>query len=341
MSKKIDRPKCEPGYRYLNKGEIVRKTDSFVNTDDFGSGKLEPLYWSTPRTAVGFKVGTLQTDKMTYRRKLEPKKVKAAPPKVEVPVCASGYRWLEKGEIVKGGDECVFGTGKVEPSVCIGEKFDPEWWPVRRKLEVPVTASPAQKYRPLKEDEKLEAGDEIYGYMNDYKKAWAPIHSMWVGEVVGSKGYKGWEYRRKVPADYKYEHPKVKPVDGMYCLPVIVTDKTSRFYGVTGRAVAYNYPTDKKAYLVAYDTPQEKEGFTEGWFWGTEVFLYKKPEPEYRFLKYGEVLLPTDEQVLGFQASDDKPIWGGISPVFFTNKNLELAVGEFDAKFKKFRRKVE
>jgi hypothetical protein len=403
MSKKIDRPKCEPGYRYLNKGEIVRKGDGFVFTLDLGTDDAK--CWSVVRTTVGKKVGGVECVNFTFRRKVEAKPVAtppAATPEVKAPETKPlpGYRLLQIGEKIMKGDECCHINGTFEASAYVGKAFRQGLLPVRRKIENiapkqyrflkageifqegdewggghdatqfrpvlqrylgekvnvsdemakdcrrPITAtaspaSPAQKYRPLKEDEKLEAGDEIFGFMNSRAKAWAAINSRWVGDVVGSSGYKGWEYRRKVPADYKYEHPKVRPVDGMYCMPVVISDKTSRFYGVTGRAVAYNYPTDKKAYLVEYDMPQEKEGFTKGWFWENEVSLYKKPEPEYRFLKYGEVLLPTDEQVLGFQASDDKPIWGGISPVFFANKNLEFAVGEFDAKFKKFRRKVE
>jgi hypothetical protein len=349
MSKKIDRPKCDPGYRYLSKGEIVKKGDSFVFTDELGTLVACP-WWSTCLTTVGKKVGIERhTAKLTFRRPL----------KVEQPQ----YRYLKEGEVFESGDEWFYrGKWELMPVHCLGNKAnraDEAGKCERRRIKTleakrliqPVAIPPApvvQKYRPLKAGEKFKEGDEFFWFF-EKQRGWVPLqsHNGFLGKAVNDYMFESskFSFRRKVPADYKYEQPEVKEHRYSY-LRVIVSDKSSRFYGVIGFANNFKRINGKKAYLIKYDTPQDKEKYVQGWFWADElevIKLEKTPETKYRFLKELEDIADTDEMVISFNG--EEPVYGPIGQLYSPTKQMQLGyrpfVGAHCAKFKKFRRKVE
>jgi hypothetical protein len=400
MSTKTRRPKCAPGYRWLRKGEVVKEGDEFVWDVDFSNGEYKNKpHFIHAHACIGNKIGEMKG--VTFRRKVEVKapEVKPEPVSPLPKACDAGYRYMVKGETIEKGDEWLALDNTWRPSDrvgCLVNARDTSWSYYRRKIVTPV-----QKYRPLKAGEKLETGDEYFD--KNLSNEWLDVRPHWVGCQTNMLGFSGFEYRRKVPNDYKYEQP-AKPASVVQSHDrVKVSSKYSRFLGATGVIVDYRYYNKlaNKACRVKYDVPQEKEKYTHSWFWATELertedkqampvepipydgfdvgkgyrrlgqdekmkktdeiifaamgnsswiavgglaedtpgdcggslVARRKVGDGYRFLIENEPLRISDEQVVGF--NEEEPVWGPLDRTYYS-----CVVGPFNAKFKKFRRKV-
>jgi hypothetical protein len=202
-------PACDPGYRYLNKGEIVQEGDECVSTyclirggDSFGSVSV----------SIGVAVGTEYTD-LTFRRKVEVK-----PDHVLVPV---GWRLLTDGETVKKGDLYlnnrhqtywevvdssaggIVGTNTAtQYKYCTPEEVKPIEKPVKKPSKKRIR--PGKGYRMLKIGETIQDKDQ---YFDTIAKGWRD---------TSFQGYKiektSDKYRRKV-GEVTTEPPVAKPVE--------------------------------------------------------------------------------------------------------------------------------
>jgi hypothetical protein len=195
-------PACDPGYRYLNKGEIVQEGDECVSTyclirggDSFGSVSV----------SIGVAVGTEYTD-LTFRRKVEVKPVKK-PAKSRIRP-GKGYRMLKIGETIQDKDQ-YFDTivKKWRDTSFEGSKVAKASDKYRRKVEVPV-AKPVepvvkpnlapngvdlgQGYRLVLDNEEIKDGDETWDkYYSKWDRcgdhSFGFLKSKWPGETIRRK----------------------------------------------------------------------------------------------------------------------------------------------------------
>jgi hypothetical protein len=228
----------------------------------------------------------------------------------DLPPCEKGYRYLENGvDCVKDGDQWM------HRSTCMQYKrnrtVSAPWLNVislrkhnrsnssdivyRRKVEV-------RKYRPVKAGEAVLNGDEAF--VGTFRSAakWVSIDNpMWIGCVIPKMEDVGTDtllmamantpVRREIPltAFISGEGPRQLVVHYMGA-KVKVTDKSSRFFGVTGKVVGNRTNgIHGTAYRVKYDAPQEKELYRYSWFWYYEletIVEQKKEEPKPTDVKF-------------------------------------------------------
>jgi hypothetical protein len=238
--KEIALPESEPGYRYLNKDEIVLKGDECRSTYSVGKNYG---HWDACSLSIGTKVGNIKYNYLTFRRKVEekPAKKRIRPGK--------RYRLLKLGETIEINDQFWSTINqRWENTTFDGETVSKYSDKYRRKVEVkaPVvvpTPEPAVKpnlapngvdlgigYRLVLEHEYLEKGDETW---QNYRSTWAKCGTFSFSKTAGD--YPHETIRRKVdpkPVDVAPQKKAIGPSGVSASTAIFVYEELKRLLGL-------------------------------------------------------------------------------------------------------------
>jgi hypothetical protein len=284
--RKIEEPKIEagPGYRLLQKGEVVQAGDEFLS-----------IYqnWKP----VEFDIGKRSNIDASYyhRRKVEPK---VEEPKIEA---GPGYRLLRNGEVILPTDEFY-----IAPSNCWKTTGNPglkvgsaglDCVPAYRRKIVPE-AVPG--YRFLEPHETIQEGDEVWTD-DDPRFIKSALVELTVQQV---RDYRV-EFSSKTPAEIAYrrkgEEPEVVAGPGYRLLQKGDVIQAGDEYWLEGKGpwIAYGDGEDEDGSIGMEWTP-----FEDGGLYPVRRKL-EEPTPQtvagpgYRLLEDGEEILAGDEYADG------------------------------------------
>src|ERR1039457_3476610 len=221
--------------------------------------------------------------------------------KTNRPKCAEGYRYLRDCEIVRGTDE-------VELDMHLGSPL--EHWDV-----VDTCGHP--------KGNKVS----LHSYTASYRRKVTP--KVKPVETPGSRAcHFQWASKAK-PGKFLGHCAAPMMVRGH---SVKVADKSSRFFGATGKVVA----VVKNTCRVKYDTPQEKEGYKYSWFWANEL-ENNVTEPKFKVGQKVRVKVPSifNDNIGKIIQVPDKPYLGydvlinvNGTQLWFRNEELNLVEEE-------------
>ena len=309
--------RCANGYRFLNPDEIIKEGDEII-----GSYIIDWTPLKRSASAVGLKRSYYSQGPFNFRRKVD---------------IDAGYRLLNVGEILQEGDEYFSpsvlawyeSSGGYTGDICkVGDSGYNELT-YRRKVEAKTVPTPK-----FSNDQRVQTCDKHSRFNGVTGKTTARItlplpirYFVQYNTPQEKEQYKGGWYLESELKNYLPE--ETPPIDSKYHIlgPDDIIQK-----GDEWSCDIHNFE-DWDTYNMKYNYGKKVKDILT-----YKRFKFRRPikeEPQYRFLKYDELILNTDEQIIDYV--NDKPVWGKVPSGYHEE---HWYVGKFDAKVCKFRRKV-